>query len=252
MPAAHFTFLPDLNLFLTAERRSGSFEMIFESGQSVKHLVEAAGVPHTEVGQITVHHQPVDFHYQVKNEDALQVFPATATSSPPPSPVRFVLDSHLGRLSAYLRMLGFDVVYRNNFDDEELALISAMEDRILLTRDRRLLMRRAVRYGYCLRSLNSRQQALEVLHRYGLSGQIAPFQRCLRCNTPLVSISKEQVFERLQPLTRLYYEDFHICPSCGQIYWKGSHYERMQDMVEQMQQVDGASPSDREEDSDGA
>jgi uncharacterized protein with PIN domain len=235
MVTSHFTFRPDLNSFLAPSRREGAFAYSFENGQSVKHLIEAAGVPHTEVGRIVVNSRPTGFEYQVQQDDRVIVFPADAANSPLPGAARFVLDNHLGRLAAYLRMLGFDVVYRNDFDDDELVQISAAEERILLTRDRRMLMRKMVRSGYCLRSLDSRKQLDEVLRRFDLYRQVLPFQRCLRCNTPLEIISKDAVLDRLEPLTRLYFADFRICPACGQIYWKGSHYEHMQEIIKEIQ-----------------
>jgi uncharacterized protein len=235
MVSAHFTFLPDLNTFLAPDRRDGAFPYSFEEGQTVKHLVEAAGVPHTEVGRIEVNDQPTGFDYQVQQADRVAVFLADAVNSPFPGLARFVLDNHLGRLAAYLRMLGFDVIYRNDFDDDELVQISASEDRILLSRDRRMMMRKVVRWGYCLRSLNSREQLDEVLRRFNLYQEISPFQRCLRCNTPLEIVSKEAVLDRLEPLTKKYFEDFRICPNCGQVYWKGSHFEHMQEMIDRIQ-----------------
>lgn len=238
MQTAQFTFLPDLNSFLPTDHREGVFDCSFEPGQTVKHLIESAGVPHTEVGRMLVNDQPVDFDYQVQDGDRAQVFPATAENGARPPEPRFVLDNHLGRLAAYLRMLGSDVIYRNDFDDEELAEISANQGRILLTRDRRLLMRKVVQYGYCVRSLDSRQQLLEVVARYDLAGQITPFRRCLRCNGQLEPVRKEQVIDQLEPLTRQYYEEFHRCLNCGQVYWKGSHYERMMDMIEQIRKRD--------------
>ena len=141
---------------------------------------------------------------------------------------RFVLDNHLGRLAAYLRMLGFDSLYRNNYNDEELVETSQREERILLSRDRRLLMRKAVSHGYCLRSLDSLEQLTEVIQRFDLTSRIMPFHRCLRCNHPLEPVAKEAVLDRLELLTKLYFNEFQICPACKQIYWMGSHYEKMQ------------------------
>jgi uncharacterized protein len=220
-----------LNSFLSKARRDGAFLYSFTEKQSVKHLIEAAGVPHTEVGLIQANKQPVDWNYQVQQDDQIEITPADASRDAIPGRHRFVADNHLGRLSAYLRMLGFDVIYRNNFDDEVLAQISSQEERILLTRDRRLLMRSIVRYGYCLRSLESRQQLQEVIRRYALSNTLTPFRRCLRCNILLDPVSKEAILDQLEPLTRLYYDEFHQCPICGQIYWKGSHYEHMQEII---------------------
>ena len=143
----------------------------------------------------------------------------------------FIADNHLGRLAAYLRMLGFDTLYRNDYQDPELAAVAHQEGRILLTRDRRLLMRREVDYGCCLRSLDSREQLGEVVRRYALAQTARPFRRCLRCNHELEVVDKAAVLERLQPLTRRYFEEFARCPGCDQVYWKGSHYERMLELI---------------------
>jgi uncharacterized protein with PIN domain len=176
----------------------------------------------------------IDFAYYVRDGDQIAVFPPAPGQALFPGSPRFVLDNHLGRLATYLRMLGFDCIYRNDLQDDELAQISAQQERILLSRDRRLLMRKAVVFGYCLRSLDSFVQAGEVLKRYDLFEHSAPFQRCLHCNAPLQAVSKGAVMEQLEPLTCQYYEDFRLCPTCGQIYWKGSHYEHMLALIERM------------------
>lgn len=120
------------------------------------------------------------------------------------------------------------------YEDAELAGILQRDERILLSRDRRLLMRKVVIYGYCLRSLDSLQQLTEVIQRFDLTKSITPFHRCVRCNHPLETVSKEAVLDRLEPLTKHYFDEFHICPACQQIYWKGSHYERMLKLIEQV------------------
>lgn len=234
MAKAYFVFLPDLPFFLSRRWIQGEGEYCFENGQSLKHLIEAAGIPHTEVGQVQVDAQIVDLGYLVSDGDRVQVFPAGPQMVQRPEVIRFILDNHLGRLAAYLRILGFDSLYRNDYQDDELAQIAVEEQRILLTRDRRLLMRRLVRFGYCLRSLNSQEQLYEVTRRYELVHLIAPFQRCLHCNGHLQSVRKESVIDQLMPLTRLYYDQFHQCTQCGQVYWKGSHYDHMQHLVENL------------------
>ena len=205
--------------------------MDFRERQSVKHLAESLGVPHPEIGPVQVNGQEGTLNTITQDGDRVEVHPI-----PDGCPVepRFVLDGHLGRLAAYLRMLGFDCLYQNDYDDEELAEIAQREGRILLSRDRRLLMRKAVTYGYCLRSLDSIEQLSEVIQRFDLTKRIVPFHRCLRCNHPLEPVAKEAVLDRLEPLTKLYFDEFQICPACQQIYWKGSHYERMQDLIEQL------------------
>jgi uncharacterized protein with PIN domain len=95
-------------------------------------------------------------------------------------------------------------------------------------------MRKVITLGYCPHQSDPRQQAVEVLRRFNLFGQVRPFQRCLRCNAPLQPVSKQDVLDRLEPLTKQYYNEFHLCPSCNQVYWKGSHFERMQQMIAEM------------------
>jgi uncharacterized protein with PIN domain len=146
--------------------------------------------------------------------------------------LHFILDNHLGKLASYLRMLGFDSLYRNSFQDDELAFLSQAESRILLTRDHRLLMRKAVTQGYWLRSQDPDQQLKEVVKRYALSCMVKPFQRCMRCNELLEPVSKETILHRIKPLTIQYFDDFRLCPACGQIYWQGSHYTKMLAFIE--------------------
>ena len=234
MQHARLIFFPDLTFFLARGQQDGVITFEFQPGQTVKHLAESAGVPHTEIGRIAVNGTAVGFDYQVGEGENVELFPATAENCPITGEARFVLDNHLGRLATYLRVLGFDTAYHNDLDDEVLACIADQEDRILLTRDRHLLMRKAVRRGYCPRSLDSHRQAEEVLRRFDLVSQVMPFRRCLRCNTLLVPVQKAEVLDQLEPLTRLYYDEFHRCPACGQIYWKGSHYQHLQVLVDSL------------------
>lgn len=225
---AYFTFLGELNDFLPHYRKNSSFAIDFEGHQTLKHLIKSLGVPHTEFGQVLVNGQPAAPPDRLQDGDQVTVYPADTL---PPSEPRFVLDNHLGQLATYLRMLGFDSLYRNDYQDNELSQVSSEEERVLLTRDRRLLMRKVIRHGYCIHQTDPRQQAIEVLKRFKLAGQVRPFQRCLRCNSLLQVVSKQDIIERLEPLTKIYYDEFHICPACNQIYWKGSHYGHMQEMI---------------------
>ncbi len=202
----------------------------FNGRQSVKHLIESLGVPHTEAGIVLINGK--EGQLSEIAVDSSSIFVNSADSIPPVEP-RFVLDGHLGRLAAHLRMLGFDCLYRPEYEDSHLARLAQEDRRILLTRDRRLLMRKSVEYGYCPRSLDPRQQLVEVVKRYGLAGKIAPFIRCIRCNQRLVHVSKDVIQDRLEPLTKKYFNEFRICPDCQQIYWKGSHLGRMEAMVRQ-------------------
>ena len=161
--------------------------------------------------------------------------PGPISLTPPvPRPTRFILDTHLGRLAAYLRMLGFDCVYGNHADDEELAERAAAEGRVLLTRDRGLLRRSAVRLGCLLRSDDPQQQLEEVVARFDLRSRAAPFTRCIRCNGRIQPVDRAVVADRLQPKTLRYFDTFGRCESCAAVYWQGSHYERMRRTVERI------------------
>jgi uncharacterized protein with PIN domain len=237
MPEASFRFFSELNDFLSTENQRVEILISFNGHETVKHLLEALGVPHTEVDVILVNDISVDFEQRLENGDQVCVYPLceemdgeqyTHLHPQPLSESRFVLDGHLGKLASYLRLLGFDALYRNDYDDQELAEISSREERILLTRDRGLLKRGQVIHGYCVRSKSVRDQVVEVLKRFNLTGQAQPFSRCARCNGLLVATSKAEVFDRLEPKTKQFYDDFRVCNQCDQVYWKGSHFRRME------------------------
>lgn len=236
MRTAQFAFALTLDDLLPRQKRGTPVQLKFQPGQTVKHLVESLGVPHTEIGQVQSGGRPVGLDYQVLDGDLILVEPATPASATDSSKLCFVLDNHLGKLAVTLRLLGFDALYRNNFQDEELAAVSEEQERILLTRDRRLLMRNQVRRGCLLRSTDPRQQVLEVSLRYGMGMYIRPFLRCTVCNEKLQPVDKQVVLHRLEPLTKAYYDDFRICPGCGRVYWKGSHYQRMLGFIEGLRQ----------------
>jgi uncharacterized protein with PIN domain len=229
---ATFTFINELNDFLPHSRKNTSFSLEFEDHQSLKHLIESLGVPHTEFGQVCVNGQPGNPANRMHEDDQVTVYPADTPLDDEPY---FILDNHLGRLASYLRMLGFDSLYRNDYQDDELFRVSSQEGRILLTRDRRLLMRKMISHGYCLHQTDPRQQVVEVLRRFKLNGRVRPFRRCLRCNTQLEAVNKQDIIDRLEPLTKLYFEEFRICSSCKQIYWKGSHYSHMLEMIAEIE-----------------
>ncbi len=230
MKVARFRFDTDLRHLLARDKAAGEFDYAFNGPQSAKHLIESVGIPHTEIGAIRAGGRSVGLDYLVRDGDGIEVFGAIPGLESPTEPC-FVIDGHLGRLNSHLRMLGLDCLYHNDYDDDSLLRISVDENRILLTRDRRLLMRKPITQGYLIRSLDPAQQLQEAVRRYGLRKWVRPFQRCIRCNHLLEAVPKEDILERLEPLTKLYFEDFRICTACGQIYWKGSHFYKMQQYI---------------------
>ncbi len=236
-------FYAELNDFLPPYRRQVAFVQPLSGRTSVKDLVEGLGVPHTEVDLILVNGEPVDFAYIVQDGDRISVYPVfeSIDISPltrlRPRPLRvprFVLDVHLGKLAVYLRMLGFDTLYGNDYDDATLARLAADQRRILLTRDRGLLRRSVVTHGYYVRATVPRQQLVEVIRRFDLLGSIAPFRRCMRCNGLLAPVAKQDVIDQLPPRTRRSYDEFYRCRECTRVYWKGSHFLRMQQFIDQL------------------
>ena len=233
---AWFRFYEELNDFLPATRRRVTFRHHLNRRASVKDVIESLGVPHTEVELILANGESVDFSYIVRDGDRISVYPVfEALDIRPllrlrPAPLRktcFVMDTHLGRLARYLRLLGFDCLYRNDFTDDELAGVSCTDKRILLTRDRLLLQRSIVTHGCFIRSDDPKQQVVEVLRRFDLGDDIRPLTRCIRCNGRLSVVDKDSVYHRLEPKTQRYYEEFRICDNCRQVYWKGSHFRKM-------------------------
>jgi uncharacterized protein with PIN domain len=241
LPEARFRFYAELNDFLPPDRRFTEFAHTFPDAATVKDRIESLGVPHTEIDLILVSGEPVDFAYRVRNGDRISVYPVfesfdiAGLARLRPEPLReprFVLDVHLGRLAAYLRMLGFDTHYRNCLQDAQLAAISRDQHRILLTRDIGLLKRSAVTHGYFLRETDSRRQAEEVVRRFDLARLVRPFSRCMQCNGALAAVAKESVSALLPPRTAELYDEFQQCPDCGRVYWKGGHYRRMRQWIE--------------------
>jgi uncharacterized protein len=234
-------FYGSLNDFLPPPRRQSTLVCAFNESPSVKDLVESLGVPHPEIDVLIVAGQPVDFGYHVRDGDRVAVYPMirdfdlgdiVRLGPPPQTESRFVADVHLGRLAAYLRLSGFDTKYRNDYSDEEIVAISASEDRVLLTRDVGVLKHGIVRRGYFLRDTQPARQLVEVLRHFDLVASAAPFTRCLRCNSRLRFVAKELVQHLLPARTRQYYREFSRCPTCGRIYWQGSHYSRMRLFIE--------------------
>ena len=231
------TFHGDLPFFLRGKRPAADRRL--KERTSVKDIVEACGVPHTEVDLVLVDGRPVDFRRVVGSDATIDIFPVD------PKPVtffpenrlqvlaigKFVADGHLGKLVRDLRLLGIDVVYDRDAEDRQLVKTSSTQDRALLTRDRRLLMHAAVRHGYYLRSQNSLEQTVEVLRRFDLGSVLNLFSRCLRCNALLESAEKQKIIGQLEPLTKIYYDQFRRCPGCGQVYWSGSHFEKLQKRI---------------------
>lgn len=245
MKEATIRFYAELNDFLPAAGRARPLSYRFFVEPAVKDVIESFGVPHTEVDLVILNGQSAAFTDRIRDGDRIAVYPMfEAIDIRPllkvrPEPlrtIRFVLDAHLGRLAAYLRMLGFDTRYSNRVDDAELAGISRNERRILLTRDRGLLKRGEVTHGYCVRETAPRRQLVEVVRRFDLAGSIRPFTRCLICNAvlrPAATGGAGGEAARISP-PGLQRTELRECPQCGKPYWSGSHVRRMRALIDEV------------------
>lgn len=235
-------FYEELNDFLSSECRKIDFNHAIARGQTVKDLIESIGVPHTEVDLVLINGDSVEFGYRLQHGDQISVYPvferldiskATRLRPEPLREIRFVLDCHLAKLARYLRMLGFDSRHENHYADSEIAEISVRDRRIVLTRDRGLLKRRIITHGRYVRNIEPRKQLKEIVDWLDLSRSTKPFTRCIRCNGLLQEVSKSDIEELLEPDTSSYYQQFWQCSDCDHIYWKGSHYQKMQRIVKE-------------------
>jgi hypothetical protein len=233
----------ELNDFLAPEIRGATVRRPFRPHQTVKDVLEAMGIPHTEIDLILVNGDPAGFDQRPTAGDRIAAYPmfealdvgSTARLRPVPlREPRFVVDVNLGRLARLLRVLGLDVWWSSDADDATLAHISLDEQRILLTRDRGLLKRRAITHGLFVHSQDPEEQTLEVIRRLDLRQRLSPLSRCLHCNGKLAVVAKHEVVDQLEPLTRQYYEEFSRCAECGRIYWAGSHHARLVGLVERL------------------
>ena len=243
MNLAYFRFYEELNDFLPSEKRKTTFAYSFNGSPSVKDAIEAIGIPHTEVDLILANSLSVDFSYNLKNEDRVSVYPVFESidirsvahlREKPLRDLRFVNDVHLGKLSRYMRLCGFDTVYNKEFNDQDIINQALTGNRVILTRDQGLLRNKKVTHGYCIRSQHTEEQLKEVISRFDLKKRITPFTRCMICNELLIDTTKQEILCRIQPLTRRYYRKFKICPSCDRIYWNGSHYNRMRSYLKSL------------------
>lgn len=240
MATVFLRFYAELNRFLPLRRRHRTFAAPLARAATAKHMCEACGVPHTEIAFIFVDGEPATFRRLLHDGERMAVYPAfvcldlaplVPLNAPPPGKPRFIADCHLGGLARLLRLAGFDCAFRNDYGDREIALLGSREERIVLSRDRWLLMMRDIRWGAFVHALKTEAQFVEIVRRFRLVSHFAPFSRCLLCNCELVAVEKNEVLAELPPSVRARHNRFHRCPCCRRLYWAGSHWQRMQTML---------------------
>jgi uncharacterized protein with PIN domain len=236
MVMATFRFYEELNDFLPRERRGRDVVTPCARAATTKHMIEALGVPHTEVELILVNGESSALERLIEEGDRIAVYPKfeafditplLRVRERPLRRLRFVADAHLGGLARFLRMAGFDTVYDNNIHDDEIEELAASEERVVLTRDRELLKRRTITHGCYIHTLKPALQFRELLDRLDLAASLEPFTLCLHCNAPLRDVPKAEVLDQLPPSVRELHERFDTCDVCRRVFWKGSHWKRM-------------------------
>jgi uncharacterized protein len=234
-PTAHARFATDLLPFLPPRHRRCADGVSFgcDGTSSLGHVVQAFGVPLTEVGGLTANGQPVSAACRPAGGDLIDV---GQVGRPQALPSRqFLLDVHLGTLARQLRLVGVDTAYANDNDDDDLIEQANVQHRVLLTKDRGLLCRRSLWLGGYVRGSSAAEQLEDVLARF--APPLEPWTRCVSCNGLLSVVPKAAVSARLLPGTRRTYQAFSRCESCGQVYWRGAHWARLDAVVALAQQV---------------
>jgi len=217
---------------LPAARREAGFAVQFELPCGLRDLLQSTGVPHVELGAVERNGMPVDYTAVVDDGDSVEAWSRYPLTTPPDDPT-FVLDVHLGRLAHYLRLFGFDTRHHPVASDPDLAACSLAEHRILLTRDRGLLMRADLEQASFIRTADPRAQITEVIDRFALRGLVTPLTRCLVCNGLLQETSRVAVEGEVPSSVWEQHTDFKRCGSCLRVYWQGSHHARMMRLVEE-------------------
>jgi len=239
----HFRFYEELNDFLPREKKKKTFAYPFSEKPTVKDTIEACGIPHPEVEIILVNNVSVGFNYHLRDGDRIAVYPMFESLDISPllklrenslRDCKFVVDVHLHKLARGLRMIGFDAFYKGEYFNLEMIRCSINEKRIILTRDKNLLKHKNVTHGYWVRTTNPEDQLKEIIGRFDLYSQIKPFIRCMICNGILEAVEKKTIIDKIPEKTAKYYSEFYQCTQCAQIYWPGSHYQKMQKKIERL------------------
>jgi uncharacterized protein len=214
-------------LLPSRDRHHGRRRLRFHPDDTVGHLVQAAGVPLTEVGRLGLDGAPVPPSARTWPGATIEV---TEVGRPQAVPAGgFLLDVGLGALARRMRLLGLDVAWSNDADDPDLVARAAGGHRVLLTQDRRLLMRRALSRGALVRGSHPDDQLTDVLGRFAPA--LAPLTRCTRCGGVLRPAPRAEVTDLVEPGTLRTVEDFARCTACGRVYWHGAHGRRIEALI---------------------
>jgi len=241
MSEAIFRFYEELNEFLPKQRRKTDFQVDFKGRRTIKDMIEALGVPHTEIDLILINGKSVDLTYRLQDDDRVSVYPVfeslniknvTRLRKIPLRKTKFIADIHLGDIVKYMRVLGFDVYFKPSLFTQKIIEISKKENRIILTKSRRLLKIKEVTHAIFIRPGTTAEQIKKIVDFLDIKDSIKPFSRCLRCNNLVKSVSKESIADRIPPKTREFCDQYTYCDLCDKIYWNGTHFIKMNKAID--------------------
>lgn len=149
--------------------------------------------------------------------------------------MRFIVDEMLGKLARWLRILGYDTLFLSPTTDSLLVIRALKEQRIILTRDTRLVERKYMPRYVLIKSDDCNEQLKEVIKELGLKPDPNKrFSRCLICNTEIQPISRQEVKTRVPEYTYRTHEEFLWCSCCNRIYWSGTHIQNVEEKIEEL------------------
>ncbi len=144
---------------------------------------------------------------------------------------KFIVDSNVGKLTKWLRMMGYDSLFFNGSDDSSLVKTALKEGRVILTRDTQIMERGLIRNGrlkaILIASDVPRLQIGQVIRELKLDSWFKPFSLCLECNQPLLKRNKAEIAGRVPPYVFKTQDQYVECPACHRIYWRGTHWQAM-------------------------
>ena len=154
--------------------------------------------------------------------------------------MKFIADGMLGKLARWLRMLGQDVKYSTQYEDNELMALAEKEQRVLLTRDLELCKHASAKGidAFHVEGQTEAEKLAELTKRFGFTLTIdMKRSRCPRCNAKILLTPKEKITGKVENNTFAHYSEFWECPNCGQIYWQGAHWKGIRATLKEAQKI---------------
>ena len=155
---------------------------------------------------------------------------------------KFIVDCNVGKLTRWLRLMGYDAQFFSGSDDSQLVAAARAEGRVILSRDTRIMKRRVITSGQLkavlIQSDEPERQIRQVIDTLDLDCKFQPFTLCLECNQPLVERSKGEVKDLVPPYVFKTQSQFRQCPTCSRIYWRGTHWRAMTKRLKNFTKVD--------------